>query len=257
MRTVYQARHGDTMDNAATPGPELERSWEPEGLADVGRKEARRAGVKLAAKGIKVLVSSDLPRAKQSAKIMADVIGIEPEFVSQLRTWNTGDLSGKLKADVEGEIARLVRYTPDRIIHGGESFDQFRRRVFAALSDILATHTVDPVAIVIHARIERLVAAWKAAGAKANHAIDPDVFLAKAEKPGHIEACQLDPAALKLSHGEVAFHDARPAGDRCGICKAYAGLNRCTKVKPPMDADDWCAVGVRRGSGKWFEGPRL
>lgn len=256
MRTVYLVRHGDTMDNAATPGPELERGWEPIGLADMGRKEVARTGRKLEGKGIKALISSDLPRAAQSARIVGAELDVEPEFHSQLRTWNLGELTGKPQAQADKVAAQLVRRAPDRVPPGGESFDQFRRRVFAGLSDVLANHP-GTIAVVIHANVERLIEAWKAAGSRPDHTIDADVFLAQAEQPGHIEAWRVDPILLKLSHREVEFHEAKASGDRCGICKAYGGFNRCTKVKPPMDDDDWCAVGVRRGSGKWFEGPRL
>ena len=252
IRTVYLVRHGDTIDNAATPGPELERSWGDEPLHPMGRAEVRKSAKKLARFGIKAIISSDLKRAMESATIIGDWLGIAPQFHTQLRTWNTGELSGKLKKDTEPQIARLVRFAPDRIISGGESFDQFCRRVFAALSDILETHDRYPIAIIIHARVERLIAAWKAAGAKRSHALDVDVFLAKAERPGHIEACELDPAILKLSHAEVGFSNAKPKGDRCGVCKAYGGRNQCTKVKPPMGDDDWCAVGVGKSDGRWF-----
>ena len=253
MRTLYLVRHGDTASNAATPGPELERGWSAVGLAALGRNEARRSAAKLEGKGIKVLVSSDLARAKQSAKIIGDVLGLEPVFASQLRTWNLGELTGKPQGEADKVAARLVRGAPDQVPPGGESFDQFRHRVFAALSDTLENHPGD-IAIVAHANVERLIAAWKADGASPTHAIDADTFLARPESPGHVEVLSLDPARLKLAHGEVDFHEARPTGDRCGICRAYGGLNKCTKVRPPMDEDDWCAVGVAKSDGRWFDG---
>lgn len=251
-RTVYLVRHGDTAANETTPGPALERGWKPYPLDPVGRKEARKLGVKLARRGIKALVSSDLPRAKETAKIIGDWLGIEPSFHSQLRTWNTGDLAGKPKSEVEPVVAKLVRYAPDRVIPGGESFEQFSRRIFAAFSDILATHNVDPLAVIIHGRIERLLEAWNG---KRDHTINVDTFLAKPEQPGHIETWRVDPTLLKQSHKEVDFERAeKTKGDRCGICKAYGGHNQCTKVLPPLDEDDWCAVGVAKSDGRWFAG---
>ncbi len=256
MRTVYLVRHGDTMDNAATPGPELERGWEPIGLAPMGRREARKSAGELAGKGIKALISSDLVRAQQSAIIIGDILGIAPAVHSQLRTWNLGDYTGRPQAEADKVAAQLVRNAPDRVPPGGESFNQFRRRVFAGLSDVLANHP-GTIAIIIHANVERLIEAWKAAGYSRGHNISVDVFLAKAESPGHIERWSVNPLLLKLSHEEAEFSAAKASGDRCGFCKAYGGVNKCTKVMAPMDDDDWCAVGVRRGSGKWFEGPRL
>jgi broad specificity phosphatase PhoE len=241
------------MDNAATPGPELERGWSDIGLAAMGRREARREGKELADLHIQALVSSDLPRAKQSARIMGDVAGIEPEFVSQLRTWNLGDVTGKPQAQADRLKAQLARHAPDRVPPGGESFECFVRRVFAAVSDVLIKHP-GRLALVVHGNVERVLKAWDAAGAKRDHTIDVDVFLRHGESPGHVEPWKVDPARLKLSHDESEFHDAKPKGDRCGICKAYGGVNKCTKVRPPMDADDWCAVGVARSDGHWFNG---
>lgn len=256
MRTVYLVRHGDTMDNAATPGPELERGWCRIGLAEMGRKEARRTGKKLVDLKVNALVSSDLARARQSAKIIGDAIGIEPDFHSQLRTWNLGNLTGKPQAVADKEAARLVRNAPDRVPPGGESFEQFCRRVFAALSDILANHE-GKIALVIHANVERLFEAWRAAGEKPDHAISANVFLAKPEQPGHIEEWRVDPAAVKLSHEQADYEEHKQDmsnRDYCAMCKAYRGHDKCTKVAAPIDEDDWCAVGVGKSGGHWFAG---
>lgn len=257
-RTVYLPRHGDTSENAATPGPELERGWSDVPLHPMGRKEERRTAVKLARKGIKAIISSDLKRGEQSGRIVADWNGLELETHSQLRTWNLGEMTGKPQAQADKLKAVLVRSTPDRVPPGGESFSQFKRRVFAALADILAKHSANPIVIMVHGNVDALIRAWKAAGQKPNHAIDADVFLREPEQPGQIEVCQLDPASLKLSHFEAEFepvlprYSKHPGSDRCGICKAYGGRNQCTKVRTPMDEDDWCAVGVAKSDGHWF-----
>jgi broad specificity phosphatase PhoE len=253
MRTVYLVRHGATAMNAETAGPARERGWCDVPLDAAGRAEARRVGKELVDLKVNVLVSSDLPRARQSARIIGDVIGVEPEFASQLRTWNTGDWHGDLKSEVEPRIARLVRSAPDRAPPGGESFNAFRRRIFAILADLLVKHD-GRLAVVIHSRIERLLEAWKAAGSKRTHAIDADVFLRQGERPGHVEPWRVDPLALKLSHDEADFGEGKTKGDLCGICRAYAGPDRCSKVWAPIDADDWCAVGVARSDGHWFSG---
>jgi probable phosphoglycerate mutase len=217
VRTIYLVRYGDTSMNAATAGPERERGWSPVALDDMGRKEARRVAGELAGKGIKALVSSDLKRAKQSAGIIGDLLALEPDFVSQLRTWNLGKLTGKLQAETDLQVARLVRTAPDRAPPGGESFNASTRRIFAAIADVLAEHD-GAAAIIIHSRIERLLAAWKAAGRPRSHAIDADVFLAQGEEPGHIEICRVNPEALKLLHIEADFGEATATatGDRCG-----------------------------------------
>src|SRR5437899_2870264 len=127
LRTVYLPRHGDTAENAATPGPEIERGWDDVPLHPMGRKEARREAIKLSRLGVKAIISSDLKRATQSARIIADWLGIEPEQHSQLRSWNLGEVTGKPQAVADRLAAKLVRFAPDTVPPGGESFEQFSR----------------------------------------------------------------------------------------------------------------------------------
>ena len=191
-RTIYLVRHGDTAANAESAGPELERGWKPYPLDAEGRSEAKRIAEKLAKFGIKAIVSSDLPRAKQTADIIGDWIGIAPEFDRGLRTWNTGKCAGKTKKSVEPHIAHMVRHQPDEACSGGESFSQFCSRVSKAVKGILSSHTENPMAIIAHARVERLFAAT---GEFENRKVNADVFLAKPEQPGHIEKWTISPGA--------------------------------------------------------------
>lgn len=183
-RTVYLVRHGDTDANADTPGPELERGWKSYPLDAKGRSEAKKTAAKLAKLGIKAVVSSDLSRAKQTADIISDWLGISPTFDRSLRTWNTGKCAGQLKSRTEPHIADLVRHHPDEPCSGGESFDQFCDRIFKAFKSVLRSHTENPLAIIIHGRVERL---FKATDELEHRKVDADVFLSKPEQPGHIE----------------------------------------------------------------------
>lgn len=178
--------------NSASAGPERERGWSDVSLDAAGRKEALRTSAKLSKLGIRALLSSDLKRAKQTADIISDYLGIKPEFESGLRTWDTGTLAGRLKRDAEPIIRRLVRDNPDEAPKGGESFDQFCNRIRSCLVDIFKTHTENPMAIVIHHRVERLL---EAAGDDWKH-IDVDKFLAQGENPGTVEKWTVNPSAL-------------------------------------------------------------
>jgi broad specificity phosphatase PhoE len=192
-RTIYLVRHGDTAANAESAGPELERGWKPYPLDAEGRSEAKRIAEKLSKFGIRTIRSSDLPRAKQTADIIGDWLGITPEFDRGLRTWNTGQCAGKTKKSVEPHIAHMVRYQPDEACSGGESFDSFCNRARKAL--IGATKESDqsyPMAIIIHARVERLFAATDEFE---HRKVNADVFLAKPEQPGHIEKWTVSPGA--------------------------------------------------------------
>jgi hypothetical protein len=76
---------------------------------------------------------------------------------------------------------------------------------------------------------------------------------ARAAGQGHQGACLQRPEARETIR-EADFGEAKAMGDRCGICRAYGGRDKCTKVLPPMDEDDWCAVGVAKSNGRWFSG---
>jgi len=56
----------------------------------------------------------------------------------------------------------------------------------------------------------------------------------------------------KLSHEAVDFRPAK-GRDRCGTCKAFRGENECEKVVAPLDANDWCAVGVSKVDGHRYD----
>lgn len=195
-RTVYLIRHGDTSANADTPGPELERGWKSYPLDDQGRKEAKLIAARLRRfDHPKALISSDLSRAKQTAQIVGDMLGLVPVFDPGLRTWDTGRCAGQLKSKTEPHIADLVRHHPDEPCDGGESFNGFCDRIFKAFAARLKKYPENPIAFIIHARVERLLEATDHFKASK---IDVDTFLAKPEQPGHIEKWSVNPNGLSL-----------------------------------------------------------
>lgn len=192
MRTVYLVRHGCTRLNSNSDGPERERGWSDVSLDSAGRKEALKSAAKLSKLGVRAIVSSDLPRAKQTGDIISDYLGVPCEFYPVLRTWNTGYLAGRLKVKAEPVIRNLVRM-PEETPKDGESFSHFCDRIRSGLAGIFKTHTENPMAIVIHHRVERLI---EAAGDDWRH-IDSDVFLADGgEQPGQVKKWQINPSVL-------------------------------------------------------------
>lgn len=191
-RTVYLVRHGCTSLNAESKGAEKERGWSDVALDAAGRKEAVRSAAKLSKLGIRAIMSSDLKRAVQTAVIISDYLGLKPEFQYGLRTWNTGYLAGRPKVKAEPVIRNLVRM-PDEAPKDGESFNHFCDRIRSCLADIFKTHTENPIAIVIHHRVERLI---ESSGDDWHH-VNVDEFLADGgEQPGQVKKWQINPAVL-------------------------------------------------------------
>ena len=74
MKTVYFLRHGQTP---------LNRQWRHQfddtPLSEKGREQVRHASKKLAGKGIEVIITSSQARAKETAHIVGEMLGLLPE----------------------------------------------------------------------------------------------------------------------------------------------------------------------------------
>jgi broad specificity phosphatase PhoE len=253
--TLYIVRHGCTkMNGEGGTSVDRIRAWTDVPLTDKGREEAREAAAKLGGKGIGAIVASNLSRARETAEIIGRTLGLTPTFTHKLRPWDLGKFTGAKTHEALPQIARYVREKPDTPVPDGESFDQFKTRAFQGFYEAVAVHPGQIVAIVTHHRDERLMIAWDKAGQPNDHAIEIDVLLQKGDPPGGVIKLTTTLAALKgrLTHEEAGFGRAH-GRDRCGACKAYRSPDDCAKVLPPMDADDWCRVGVSKRDGHAFD----
>jgi probable phosphoglycerate mutase len=116
-------------------------------LTELGEAQAREAAVALAGSGIRHVVASPQRRALRTAEIVAEALGLpvatDPGLVE--RHWGTWE-------------GRLVADRPDYFMvpEGGESWEAFRDRAWAACEPILAAGPV-PLLIVAHAGIMRVL----------------------------------------------------------------------------------------------------
>jgi len=194
-QTIYLARHGDTKFNSDGTGERV-RGWLNVPLTAKGKAEAEQAGKKLKGKGIVGMFSSDLRRASETAEIIAKHIGLKPEFSPLLRTWNVGMYEGAACDDCQEFIDQFTQ-TPDQPIPGGESFNQFKKRIFSGVTDAAQKYFGRTVLIVTHHSVERAVEAWDKAGQPPDHSLDMAVYHEKGDKPGAVEMMRTSVAALK------------------------------------------------------------
>jgi probable phosphoglycerate mutase len=148
-------RHGETDWNA--------RGWS-QGNIDIplnptGLAQAHAASGLLRNRGITTIVASPLSRAYDTAKITADVLGLDVLIEEGLREVSFGTQEGQPMADwfaqwVEGS------YTPEN----AESFADLRARAVSAINRAL-THPA-PVLVVAHGALFR--ALRQAMGLEAN-----------------------------------------------------------------------------------------
>lgn len=144
-------RHGQSTWNA-------ERRWQGQAnppLSPHGRDEAAEAAHILHRRGFlsSPIFSSDLDRAAETARALAEVVSGEVHLDERLRERHAGEWQGFTHEEIE---ARWPGWLGDRMRpEGFESDDSIRARVFAALSEIHASGTR---VVVSHGGVMRLIA---------------------------------------------------------------------------------------------------
>jgi broad specificity phosphatase PhoE len=133
-------RHGESRWNVE----ERYQGQEDSGLTDAGRAQAEVAATVLADRfgAADLVLSSDLPRARDTAEAYLRVVGASVREDARLREIDVGDWGGRTRAEVAAaypdEIAAFRRGV-DIPRGGGETFGQLRDRVWAALEEAAGT----------------------------------------------------------------------------------------------------------------------
>ena len=152
---IWLARHGETADNAVRRF----QGQGPVGLNDRGREQAHALAEEAAGHDFAALWCSPLPRARQTAEIVADRLGLEPVDDPRLMETDAGAWTGRLFDDVAAEdperFGGFVAGAADFAFPGGESFAEQQDRVCAALDDIRAAGPL-PALVVCHRNSMRL-----------------------------------------------------------------------------------------------------
>jgi 2,3-bisphosphoglycerate-dependent phosphoglycerate mutase len=137
---IILARHGETDWNR-------ERRWQGHSdrpLNDTGRDQAHALAAELAGEPISAVYSSDLLRAHETARIVAEQLGLDVVTVPGLRERRFGSWEGLEDVEVERRFPG-VHSPPD-----GEARDEMTRRVLDSLDAIAASHPNRTVLVVSH-----------------------------------------------------------------------------------------------------------
>ncbi len=151
--TFALLRHGETP---LTPLKRFSGSGgsDPD-LSDKGRWQAGRAAEALAARGtIQAVVTSPLARCRQTARIVADRLGLDTEVEEGLRESDFGAWEGLSFAEVmerhRDDLNAWLASPEAAPTGGGESFVAVARRVAAAHETLVERHRRRTVLLVSH-----------------------------------------------------------------------------------------------------------
>lgn len=152
MTQIILIRHGEAEVNVRriVGGPLGDT-----GLTERGRREAERLCDRLtASREIKadVLLASSLPRARETAAIVAPALGIEPIVDDELQELRPGEADGLPLAEAFARygLPDFERDPARPVSPGGESWSSFMVRVGRALSRIWRAHEGRTIVAVTH-----------------------------------------------------------------------------------------------------------
>ena len=133
MTTLLLVRHGETDWNAE--GRLQGHTDRP--LSDYGRRQARRLAEELEGEELEAIYSSDLARARETAEIVGERLGLPTMFDPDLREKDWGTWEG------------LDAVERDRVEFVGESTEAHQERMLRALRRISERHPGDGRVLVV------------------------------------------------------------------------------------------------------------
>jgi broad specificity phosphatase PhoE len=123
-------------------------------LNALGKRQAEKLAVFLRVIGVSALYSSTTRRAAQTAEIVVEKLGYAPIMDERLRERSVGEWQGLTLGEIRdwypASYAALLTEGDSYRIPGGDSRQDVRERMNAALADILKQGKGETVAIISH-----------------------------------------------------------------------------------------------------------
>lgn len=146
----YFVRHGETAANARNEfrGP-LNIPLDEKGIQQA---EGVRGFLKNITLG--TAYASDMDRVLHTADIALKDKDISPSVTPDLRSWNVGHFAGQPKPENQFQI-KYYQENPDEKIPGGESLNEFRKRVQPRIKTAIMAgiHTQVPSIVFTHSSV--------------------------------------------------------------------------------------------------------
>jgi len=147
---IIAIRHGETAWNVDT---RIQGQLDI-GLNETGRQQARRVAQALTGEPIQAIYSSDLSRAWDTARSIADATGQTLQAHAGLRERGFGVFQGKTFAEIEAawpdQARRWRKRDPQWAPQGGESLLDVRERITRTAAELAARHLGEQIVLVAH-----------------------------------------------------------------------------------------------------------
>ena len=147
--TYLIMRHGQAKSNATNIVSCTAEA--PVHLTQLGQEQARKSANALAGEKIDIIVASPFTRTRETAEIVADVVGIAPEDI------HIDERLGEYQSGFDGrpieELRAFFSSTREKFTlahEGGEDLMAMKRRVMEGLEDLEKTYTNKKILIVAH-----------------------------------------------------------------------------------------------------------
>jgi probable phosphoglycerate mutase len=150
LTDILLIRHGETLWNQQ--GRMQGQHDSP--LTPLGLQQARQLATRLKGVSFTALYSSDLGRAHQTARCIADVTGHDIVADRSLRERGFGIFEGFTNAEIEkrypDHYVPFAKRDPHFAMPEGESASQFRDRCVGGLERIVQRHPDETIVVVSH-----------------------------------------------------------------------------------------------------------
>ena len=143
--TLILVRHGQSESNALG----VIGGWRDYPLTELGRDQARAAARRLARGSLDAIYASDLSRASETARFIAEATSLEVIEEAALRERSWGDAEGLTRAEIAERFGSGIP-RGEGVIPNEELVEDFLARIVPAFRDLHDRHRDERVAVVAH-----------------------------------------------------------------------------------------------------------
>lgn len=134
--------------------PEIEsdhpaNTWK---LSETGRLRAQLLAEQLKELQPEVIVSSEEPKAKKTAQIIADVLQLKVESIHELHEHDRSNVPFLSVERLQALVSEFFQ-KPDELVFGNETANQAHARFYRAVHSVLNTYKDKTVVIVTHGTV--------------------------------------------------------------------------------------------------------